>query len=50
MADSKENKAFGILEQTEQHAREVIGLREKLRLTEEMLARAQEQLKDTRGP
>ena len=50
MADSKENKAYGILEQTEQQAREVIGLREKLRLTEEMRARAQEQLKDTRGP
>jgi len=50
MANSKGNKAAGILEQTEQHAREVVALKEKLKLTEEMLERAQEQLKDSRGP
>lgn len=50
MASSRgKNKASGILEQTEQHAREVLSLKEKLKSTEEMLLRAEEQIKNARS-
>ena len=49
MANSKRNKAASILEQTQAHQMELESAKSKLKLTEEKLARAEEQIKTARA-
>ena len=49
MESSKGNRASGILEQTEQHEKEVQALKKKLKSTEDKLSRVEKSLKDYRS-